>query len=84
MIAVCEERQNITSLIVPCSGKLMRLWRRDNGGSGSKGRLVQEALVWIDFCVRGMIDGYESQLIDVVDFFHRLSEAQTEIAVAGF
>ena len=49
-----------------------------NGGS------VEEALVRINLGARRMIDGDQPQLIDEVDFFHRLAEAHAEIAIARF
>ena len=57
-----------------------RALRSDHAARGER-RIVEEPLVGIDFDVVRMVDGDEAQLVDVVDLFHGLDEAQAQFAV---
>ena len=73
--------EHIAAFAIPCANGQARTAGRGNHAAGGERRIVEEALVGIDFDVFRMIDRDEAQLVDVVHLFHRLDEAQAQLAV---
>src|SRR6185312_2207837 len=71
------------AVVVPGRGGQVRGGGNDDGFSGSEGALAEESLVGEDLRSFGVIDCDEAKLIDVVDLFHGLAEAQAVESVAG-
>ena len=77
-----ELGERVVAVVVPCGFGRVGCGA-DDGLRFGEGRLAEEAFVGIDLGSGGMVDGDEADLIDVVDLFHRLAEAEAEPACAG-
>ena len=58
MISVAQRIEHVVALAIPCANRQPRALRC-NDTTGSKRRIVEEALVWIHFNIVGVINGNE-------------------------
>ncbi len=79
-VAPEKERQHVAALVVPCAGGRMRVVAGDDFEFRER-RVAEETLVGPDLDVRGMIDGEQARLIEIVELLHRLEHAETDAAI---
>ncbi len=80
MVTAAEGIEHVAAFAIPRGHGQARGARR-NHAPRSEWRIIEEALVGIDLHIGGVIDRNQPQLVDVVHLFHRLDEAQAELAI---
>src|ERR1700732_1542386 len=81
-IALSDQRQHIVSVIVPSAHRRMSI-PAGNHTKFRERRRADEALVGVDVIRDRMIDGQQTNLIEIYGLFHRFHEAETKQAIAG-
>ncbi len=81
VIARAQQLAHIATLVIPCSGKRMRLGA-ENRAAGSKRGLIQKALVGVHLGGLRMVDRNQPNLVEKVHLFHRFPKTQAEISSA--
>ena len=83
-VAVRQQvRQHVAAMVIPCAGRRTRILAGDYLERGI-GRIAGEIFVGIDIEIARMIDRQQTYAVQIDNFFHRLHQAEAELAIFLF
>ena len=80
ILVLAQGWDQIVSVLIPCGGRQLRLATLDHAKRRER-RIAGEILVGIHIESTGMIDRQQFDLVEINCFFHRLHEAEAQLAV---